>query len=350
MTAEALISLYERVAERTRAGDARGAREAFFRSTGIRPSHPAADASDRLPSAPFLRYSVPRRVDRLALASGARDVAKFEDMTGEASRHLEAELRALGLTCVVVGPYEKRFDAVVTSAGASEPLFAVIASRGDGARRVADAERDRTPEGTRQAGLALGYPPCCVEHFVRVEQSARARLEGINEAAIRSIAHVEDELPWELHPMSTHSPVGFTPCSARCPGALAFARRVLGGVRQLDPEGYRVVRRVLARPVLIFRYPIFYVLDGAVREGRRVRYARAVAHDDERLRTSALVSWRRAEIDPLVARADSIELRDEALELRREENLVARWELEVPRVPLLLCPNQAGEEDDGALA
>jgi hypothetical protein len=338
VNAASLASQYERVVEHSRAGDVKAAHAAFLRVVGLRAYREAAEIPSRplVATAPLVRYRAPRRVDRLALASGARDVAKFEDLSHDGADRLEAELLALGLSCVRVGPYEKRFDVVVTSPGASEPLYSVIASRGELAERVAAAERDRTPEGTRRAGLALGYPACCVDHFVEVERSPRAQAEGINEAAVRSTGHLDEEAPWELNPLSTLSPVGFTPCSMRCAPALAFARRVLAGVQELDPAGFEIVRRTLLRPVVFFRYPMFFVLDEAKLNGRVVRYARAVANGDDRFRLSALAAWQQFELAEPLSRANIVDLAPSALELRRDDGVVARWELETPQVPLLL--------------
>jgi hypothetical protein len=356
----ALGALYDRLITSAARGDAPAAHEAFLAAVGLR----ARRAIDRLPSAlpprsaRMLRYGEPRRIDRIALAAGARPVAKFEDLPLPDAARLERELAAEGLRSVRVGPYSKRFDVAVSGENAprhdgaasgpkprspSEPmggLYTVIGSRGCEAEAVAEAERDRSSEGTRRAGLALGYPACCVDRFVAVERGEAARREGINEAAIRSIEGLDDPIPWEMNTLSGMAPVGFTPCRARCPEALAFARRLLGALERSDPRGFEVVKRVLLRPILFFRYPLFYLLDGEpVRRGaaRAARYAHALPNDDGTGLPGVLRAFQYEEIGAALDEGDEVELDERALTVRREGAEVTRWELAGARVPRLLC-------------
>jgi hypothetical protein len=333
--------LYDRLFAASAAGDARAAHHAFLAVVGLRARREVA----RVPTAPpartvaMRRYGEPRRIDLVALASGARKVAKFEDLRGHDAGRLAARLGAEGLTVVRVGPYTKRFDVSVSDdAGraARAGLYTVIASRGAEAPAVAEAERDRSAEGTRRAGLLLGYPPCCVDAFVSASGSAAAEEAGINEAAIRSTAGLDGEIPWEMNTLSHMSPIGFTPCRAGCPGALAFARRLLDALGRADPAGLVVVERVLRRPVLFFRYPILYVLDGAPAPACAVGYAAALPNDDASGLPAVLAAWQEDEIGSALAAGDRLELSGGTLCIRRAGAVVAAWELADARVPMLL--------------
>ena len=204
---------------------------------------------------------------------------------------------------------------------------------GAGRDLVAEAERDRSAEGTRRAGLALGYPPCCVERFVAVERSAEALRDGVNEASLRAFVDTGAP-PWELNPLSSHALIGFMPCEASCPAALAFARRVYAALTRHGGVA-ETVRATLARPVLFVRFPMFWVLDDARLDARkRLRYGRAVAHDDGSL--PALGAWRDALLGDAVHHADAVSLDDRAVTLTREGSPVAAWGLRAPRVPRLV--------------
>jgi hypothetical protein len=223
--------------------------------------------------------------------------------------------------------------ALSTDAGLAD-RYTLIAGRGSRAHLVAEAERDRSAEGTRRAGLALGYPPCCVERFVALERTEEALRDGVNEATLRAFVDTGAP-PWELNPLSSHALIGFMPCAAACPAALAFARRVYGALGRLRNDVAATVRATLARPVLFVRFPMFWVLDDARLDARkRLRYSRAVAHDDGSL--AALGAWRDALLGDAVHRADAVSLDDRAVTLTREGSPVAAWGLRAPRVPRLV--------------
>lgn len=335
-----LSHLYDRVAQASACGDTRAAHEAFLALVGLDARREATTTPTELPTrtARMLRYLEPRAIDRYALLLGARDVAKFEDLTETKARALEVDLRSHGLRTVRAGPYRKRFDIAISSDEAGE-LFNVIASRGTEADKVAEAERDRSSSGTRAAGLALGYPPCCVEHFVAVERSPFAQREGINEAAIRSPIGQGGDVSWEMNLLSSMSPIGFVPCKMNCSAALTFARKVLGAVKLAAPERYATVRAVLGRPILFFRYPLFFVLDGFAtkRDGMRsVRYGDAVPNDDGTNSSTALRAWQYDELGSVLAAGNEVTLGERALTIFRDDRLVASFRVADARIPMLL--------------
>jgi hypothetical protein len=329
-----LAALYDEVACASARGDVRAAHAAFLAIVGLGPRREATAVPTEPPAntVGMLRYGHPKRIDILALLGGARRVAKFDDLPLAAAEAFERRLRAKGLRTVRVGPYAKRFDVAV-SGGAGDGLWAVLASWGREAEEVAEAERVRTPEGTRRAGLALGYPPCCVEHFVAVERTPEAEDEGINEAAIRSIGGDHNAIPWEMNPLSWMSPLGFTPCRWDCPEALAFARRVLEAARARDPAAAALIRRALERPILFFRQPIFYVLEGERSPGG-VRYAQALPNEPHA--GADLAAWQAWELGSALNAGDEVRLAPERLEVRREGAVTARWTVVDPRVPMVL--------------
>lgn len=307
---------------------------AFHELVGLAPRTRApTEASSPVELVRQLVYTETRAIDLVALGSGARDVTKFEDLTAERAAELEGDLRARGLHVLRFGPYTKHFDLAMTSDAPTrgKELFNVVASRGSiaGARAVADAERDRSPAGTRAAGRALGYPECCIEHFIEVAASRLAHEWGVNEAAVRSWD--EAPIPWQANPLSLHSPIGFTACSARCPRALAFAERLLAPLPARELE---TVRQVLSRPILFFRYPLFFVLDGESTP-RGVRYRRALLNDDGTDAAPGLHAIAQAEIGSVLAMGDFVELGSESLVVRRGAEEVGRWAVVDRRVPRL---------------
>lgn len=337
----ALSSLYRELEAALCAGEHDRARAAYLAATGLGARQSAADvtASQPAPAAvELVAWDTPRRIDLIALDRGARDVAKFEDLTRADARRLEAWGRARGLQAVVAGPYAKQFDLALAEETSAGELYSAILSRGTQAAQVAEAELERGPEGTRRAGLALGYPACCVDQFAALSRDGMARRDGVNEAALRSVEGLRDGLPWELNPLYQASPVGFTPCRADCPAALAFARRLLTALEAEDAPGFRTVRATLQRPVLFLRHSLVFVLDGAAPlRSRTVEYSRAVPGDPgERWRSSlGALHWQ--EVGRWLAAGDGVRLGD-VLEVTRQGVFVARWPLADAEVPLLLRP------------
>jgi hypothetical protein len=288
----------------------------------------------RPPSATMIRYDAPRAVDVVALTRGARDVAKFEDLALPAATKLSRALEARGLRTKTVGPYARRMDVALSTDGARADRYTVVASRGDRLDAVLDAERTRSAEGTRRAGLALGYPPCCVARFVEVERSPEAARDGVNEASLRAFLDA-GPVRWALNPLSTHALVGFMPCRGDCPAALSFANTIWEALSSESPAAAETVRATLSRPILFVRLPLFWVLDGARPDpDGTLRYARAVAHDDPSL--PALSQWRDALLGGAIHRADGVSLDDRALTLYQGADPLARWELTAPKVPRLV--------------
>lgn len=332
-----LAARYDRLRAACARGDEAEGRREFYAVAGLADG-PTGLAGGGPPGVAWMRYDRPRRVDLLALRAGARAVAKFEDLDRATALGLEQRLRAEGFRTARVGPYGRRFDVALSAPGGAADRYLVAASRGGEAAAVVEAERDRSADGARRAGLLLGYPPCCVERFVALERSPEAALDGVNEAALRALLD-GPPVHWSLHPLCAESPVGFVPCSGRCPRALAFARRVLDAVAAADPAGAPVLRAMLLRPMLILRVGVFWVFDGAGEGGSRagaVRYARVAAQDDP------AVPWLRAAGERAVGgwlrQADAVTLDGGAMAASREGVSLARWTLSTPMVPRWWLP------------
>lgn len=312
-------------------GDVPLADKHFDALVGVAPARVTGDGEVR--RAALIRYDAPRRVDLIALRRGARDIAKFEDLPPAAARALAQRLAGEGFTARTEGPYRRRFDLALSARGAGD-RYTVIASRGAAAHALAEAERDRRDDGTRRAGALLGYPPCCVEAFIATSHTPEAERDGVNEACLRALADA-GPVHWSLHPLSSVSPIGFAPCHGRCARAMSFARKVFDAVRAEDPDAAETVRRTLSTPVLALRVSLFWALiDGAITDGR-VRYARAVMHDDGTLPWLTEPAARR--LGAPLAHANALALTDDALTLHRDDAETARWTLTPPKAPRVLC-------------
>lgn len=332
-----LATRYDRLREASVRGDEAAGRRAFYAVAGLAEG-PDGLEGDGPPGVAWMRYDRPRRVDLLALRAGARTVAKFEDLDRDTALALARGLGAEGFRTARVGPYARRFDVTLSTPTGPADRYLVVASRGGEAEAVVEAERDRSPEGARRAGLLLGYPPCCVERFVALERSSEAECDGVNEAALRALLD-GPPVHWALHPLCAESPIGFVPCSGRCPGALAVARRVLDAVAREDPAGAAALRARLLRPMLIVRMGLFWVFDGVGAGGARagrVGYGRVVAQDDP------AVPWLRASgaraVGVALQRADAVTLDEGGMEASLEGVSLARWSLSTPMVPRWWLP------------
>jgi hypothetical protein len=334
----ALGALFREVDEAHRAGDAARARAAYLAAAGLASDDPPPVMVPPAPppGVPLVKWRTPRRIDLVALEAGARRVAKFEDLSPGEARRVQAWAAARGFRSVVAGPYHKRFELAVAAESAAGQLYSAIVSHGDEAEQVAAAEQDRSPEGTRRAGLALGYPPCCVERFASLPRDGLALRDGVNEAAIRAIAGVREGLPWETNPLYQASPVGFSACRADCPEALAFARRLLGALVKADPAAGEVVRATLSRPVLFLRHSLAFVLDGESPAPGRVRYRRAVMADAGDAWRAGLGAWHHHEIGRALEAGDETTLDDGMLRVLSGGRERRRWRVVDPDVPMLL--------------
>ncbi len=327
--------------EATRAGDRARVRAELSAMLGL--SLPLAEAPGGARVAPLLRYDRVREIDVLGVVRGVRPAAKFEDLSLEAASRLAEALERAGLATLRVGPYSKRLD-VTLSYDAQEQAsdkYVLLASRGEAAREIAEAEAQRGSIGTRRAGLLLGYPPCCVERFVELTSAREVEDEGINEIVLRRFVDDAERLPsgalgvpWELNPLTSLSPVGFMPCSSRCEAALRFARALLS---LLSGSARTTTEAALRRPILFLRYSVFWALAGAkdVR-GAALGYREAVLNDAGEPEVQSLRGAALSHLGPSLARGVALSLSCDALRIRGPAGDVALPVLDA-RIPRLLA-------------
>lgn len=88
----------------------------------------------------------------------------------------------------------------------------------------------------RVMGLALGYPPCCIEAFLRDWPQAVTRCAG--DLGRMRLGPEGAEMPWELNVFARYAGPVLTehfPCSWTCVTSLARARRLAGGLARTAP-------------------------------------------------------------------------------------------------------------------
>ena len=317
-----LARAFDELERATRERDLGAATIALQVIFGLRVAVTDVPPTDDPPRVAMLRYDEPRRIDLAALRRCARPVAKFEDLSLARASALCRTLESEGFATVRVGPYSKRFDVSVADDASSGALHTVIAGQGALPAAIAEAERDRSSSGTRRAGELLGYPSCCIERFVDVSQSEQADAEGVNEATLRAfVGDASHAIPWELNPLSSSSPIGFMPCSARCEPALQLARRTLDAV---DVTARATIERTSRRAIVFFRHSAFFVL-----EGEPAHFTRAVLNGVGRATT--IERWAHHLVGRALSAALRVELGDGALTIGD-----ATIELVSPIVPRVL--------------
>lgn len=139
-----------------------------------------------------------------------------------------------------------------------------------GFRRLADLQTPRARRRARamrqrvlQIGEALGYPPCCAEHFaafphmhdnrqpIASAAAATARFDPLLNNLSLSLPHL---IPW-------------TPCRFDCPASLEVARRVDDELARRSPVGHDALARLLALPRLYVDDRRQLLFDGELRDG-----------------------------------------------------------------------------------
>ena len=108
----------------------------------------------------------------------------------------------------------------------------------------------------REVGLALGYPPCCVDAYVARMLPAPLAPSGVPLAeafvAARGAWHASPS--WLLNHLlfeTGDALITFTPCSYRCAAALEYATKVIARVDGVAPLAARRLRRRLAVDVAV---------------------------------------------------------------------------------------------------
>jgi hypothetical protein len=216
----------------------------------------------RIPPAPVWRLE-DREFDReaLELQAGLRQLLRREVPDPERVRLAVQSLEQRGF-CV----------AVLTSAVAGvagRPRHHVFASRDPeilAAARVLDTDLGGEPlqkaKAIRQFGLWFGYPPCCVEAFLR-----GAALDDALLVADRAARQPDHALPWvqnwALVPLRLGS---WLPCAPDCAASLLQTRAVAALLKDQAPGWLASARPLLQAPILALGFDRVVMLPGATRE------------------------------------------------------------------------------------
>ncbi len=120
----------------------------------------------------------------------------------------------------------------------------------------------------RRLGELLGYPPCCVDHFVGLAADAG------NDDVIRAIAERSARFfPWINNvSMSVYHPISWFPCRYDCEASARIARTIDDKVFVKVGKKHHRVRRYLSMPRLYFDDRRQLIFEGAIQRNGRVRY------------------------------------------------------------------------------
>ncbi len=235
------------------------AREAEFRWRRIEPRAPAEARIE----------ADPRELDveRLAFARGRkpalRELSAADGILWSAWLHARS-----GAAVTVLPPLDgrRRNDEVLMVAR----TLADAEAMADAALRECLSDRSASAAGTRELGLRLGYPSCCVEAFIadfERERPPQVRADplGRSPAKIREAEEVWRRLDraWVARPDPRINSllfgerlrlISFDPCRFDCPAALALARALYELGVDEDPAAAAALLRELARPVAVDEY------------------------------------------------------------------------------------------------
>lgn len=209
-----------------------------------------------------------------AVAAGVRPAGRFA--LGKSD--LEGQIQAIveeGLQYEVLEEVPADQDG-----GDQEAVHVFFAREADLARRAAEIERDfvRSQRAKRSVGaeefawdmgLALGYPECCIEAFVRTGARATTQ-EHLRRALLESA-----EAHWCLNCTEPKNPfvlVPHLPCRLDCSWSTDMASRVLACVNEKFPGLAGAAEEVLKRPVVGLRGLGVVVFSGTTASPNEVIY------------------------------------------------------------------------------
>ncbi len=254
-----LARIYAGLARACRRGDRSTIEQTLTRMLGL--DGEAATASPRVSS--MLAYRGFKPAELAMLAAGDKPVVKFEDIPLPDADAFVARMDGR-FQLVRTAPYVK--DGLLLRSERPAPgrelLVTLYASRDDRAHRLAALEA-ATPDDARGAGRLLGFPACCIEAFVEDMQRSREDQDTVNDDACRRVLATARPGHALLSPLSNLELLGFYPCHARCPQAVALAERNLGALEQQRPGSAARTRSRLAGTYLFYRLPFFVRLPHA---------------------------------------------------------------------------------------
>lgn len=199
-------------------------------------------------------------VEWLAFLDGAKPAVRRTEDPARADE-VEARMRADGAAVCRAAGLARLGPRDVAVLYAARDLAAAQALRdaegavlpGRGGSSAADAGAHRA------VGLALGFPPCCVDAFAaRLARGVDRLVEGGPGGLAED--YVALRAAWVPRPDARVNPflmragaqlVSFYPCRLDCPAAVALAARVLAAVTRRAPQAARALLATLGRSVVV---------------------------------------------------------------------------------------------------
>ena len=242
-------------------------------------------------------------LELLAVTAGLKPACR-QITTPSAVDHLVRDVRARDLHAHVTeaAAYVAKFRAGV---GSGQTLLVHVgrtahaaAAAAEAERRVIDAARRwvRSSVHERSLGAALGYPPCCIDAYLRVRKrpNAEIRFHALRRTRGRAAALLND-LDGERSLLSHFV------CRYDCPPSLQYARALLEQLARVRAEPADDWQRALRGLVIMFRQGgAFRLALGGMPSGARYRFTSVQLYED----ATRLDRWRAA-----LATADGVELR-----------------------------------------
>jgi hypothetical protein len=200
-----------------------------------------------------------------AIGATGKIASLKESVRGADAEDMARAYRAMGLAAEVVlrhtmertsGAHASGADhAVICVARDEEALTKVLAAQ----RSLAASRGDENRAAVRERGVHMGYPECCVAAFAALPD------RGDNLANERAPFLRSPDAP--LHPLLHRTGavrlLAHHLCSPACAASIAFAERVVEGLRAADPEAPARLLSLLRTPSLFLDYGRFAAIEGA---------------------------------------------------------------------------------------
>lgn len=258
--------------------------ETYETRSGRRPSMVEVDPR-RHPSA-YRRFSdaslqptiPPDRGEWIDLEMGRKPILRLV-LDQPAWNSVRSDCAAQGyVTTSLPRPVEESTLGPVTPTNQPHPR--VVAFVGRDPRLVAEAaevdehllSRVRSPNEWRtlgrRLGTLLGYPPCCVEHFVGLDPKAN------NQDVVQAIARNSGRFDPLLNnlSLSVYHTISWYPCRYDCEASLKIARDIDRHVRAKAPAARAKLDRILAMPRLYLDDRRQLIFDGTRDEDGRFHF------------------------------------------------------------------------------
>jgi hypothetical protein len=183
----------------------------------------------------------------------------------------------------------------------------------------------------RRLGELLGYPPCCVDHFVNTPGNSE-NIDVIRRIARRSTRF--DPLLNNLSMSVVHATCWF-PCRYDCAASLKLAREVDRQLAAEQPGQQGLVRRMWGMPRLYFDERRQLMFDGSVVKDRVQYRAVHTPFTFDRNAAHAVLDWVfHMDIARRLTNADELDVRGKVIRVMRESRVIE--EIELGEEPVLL--------------